>query len=149
MSYDALRKGRVSLPGYGYFITTVTDQRSPLFFDLALARITIREMRKIHNDGHLSSLAWVLMPDHLHWLIQLGDTENLSQVVGRFKANSARALNRARGCNYAVWQRGYYDRALRPNESELETARYIVANPLRAKLVEDIGQYPHWDAIWV
>ncbi|PJA25166.1 MAG: IS200/IS605 family transposase, partial [Alphaproteobacteria bacterium CG_4_10_14_0_2_um_filter_63_37] len=28
-------------------------------------------------------------------------------------------------------------------------ARYLVANPLRKGLVEEIGQYPHWDAIWV
>ncbi|PJA25997.1 MAG: IS200/IS605 family transposase, partial [Alphaproteobacteria bacterium CG_4_10_14_0_2_um_filter_63_37] len=27
--------------------------------------------------------------------------------------------------------------------------RYLVANPLRKGLVEEIGQYPHWDAIWV
>ncbi|MGB4488330.1 MAG: transposase, partial [Pseudomonas veronii] len=25
----------------------------------------------------------------------------------------------------------------------------IVANPLRAGLVEHIGQYPLWDAIWL
>jgi hypothetical protein len=28
-------------------------------------------------------------------------------------------------------------------------ARYIVANPLRAGLVEGIGNYPHWDCIWM
>ena len=28
-------------------------------------------------------------------------------------------------------------------------ARYIVANPLRAGLVWDIGSYPHWDCIWM
>ena len=28
-------------------------------------------------------------------------------------------------------------------------ARYIIANPLRAGLVEHIGQYPLWDAIWL
>ncbi|TMO68447.1 transposase, partial [Pseudoalteromonas aurantia] len=31
------------------------------------------------------------------------------------------------------------------NEAELlHNARYIVANPLRAKLVQKIGQYPYW-----
>ena len=28
-------------------------------------------------------------------------------------------------------------------------SRYIVANPLRAGLVENIGEYSHWDAIWL
>ncbi|MES9878966.1 MAG: transposase, partial [Candidatus Sedimenticola sp. 1PA] len=30
-----------------------------------------------------------------------------------------------------------------------ELARYIVANPLRGGLVESIGDYPHWDAMWL
>ena len=28
-------------------------------------------------------------------------------------------------------------------------ARYIVANPLRAELAQEIGEYPHWDSIWL
>jgi len=28
-------------------------------------------------------------------------------------------------------------------------ARYIVANPIRAGLVDNIGQYPYWDAVWL
>jgi hypothetical protein len=28
-------------------------------------------------------------------------------------------------------------------------ARYIVANPLRAGLVEHLGDYPLWDAVWL
>jgi hypothetical protein len=28
-------------------------------------------------------------------------------------------------------------------------ARYVVANPLRAGLVQKLGDYPLWDAIWV
>jgi hypothetical protein len=28
-------------------------------------------------------------------------------------------------------------------------ARYIVGNPLQAGLVDRIGDYPHWDAVWL
>ncbi|NJC47919.1 UNVERIFIED_ORG: hypothetical protein GGR78_001170 [Xanthomonas campestris] len=28
-------------------------------------------------------------------------------------------------------------------------ARYLIANPLRAELVERVGDYPFWDAIWL
>jgi len=48
-----------------------------------------------------------------------------------------------------LWQKGYFDRALRREEDLKAMARYIVANPLRAGLVEHIGQYPLWDAIWL
>lgn len=48
-----------------------------------------------------------------------------------------------------VWQRGFHDRALRQEEDLIATARYVVANPLRAGLVDRIGDYPWWDAVWL
>ncbi len=49
----------------------------------------------------------------------------------------------------SLWQKGFYDHALRENENVQGIARYIVANPLRAGLVEQVGDYPLWDAVWV
>ncbi|MNN82247.1 hypothetical protein D3C81_1991650 [compost metagenome] len=49
----------------------------------------------------------------------------------------------------SLWQQGYHDRALRRDEDLVKLARYVVANPLRAGLVEKLGDYPLWDAIWV
>ncbi|WP_442962720.1 REP-associated tyrosine transposase [Pseudomonas sp. AM4(2022)] len=100
------------------------------------------------DDGEATSLAWVVMPDHFHWLVELhnGDLSRLMRIT---KSRSAHAINKARSCHGALWQKGYFDRALR-REDDLKTmARYIVANPLRAGLVEHIGQYPLWDAIWL
>ena len=42
-----------------------------------------------------------------------------------------------------------YDRAARKHDDIRRIARYIVANPLRAGLVQNIGDYPHWDCIWM
>ncbi|MFP5469392.1 MAG: hypothetical protein ACLGGZ_06590, partial [Alphaproteobacteria bacterium] len=66
-----LRIGRVSEIGRGYLITTVTQGHLPLFADLRLARLAIRELRACDEAGLCSTLAFVLMPDHLHWLLQL------------------------------------------------------------------------------
>lgn len=41
-----------------------------------------------------------------------------------------------------LWQRGYYEHVLRSEESALQKARYILANPVRASLVEWPTQYP-------
>ena len=48
-----------------------------------------------------------------------------------------------------ISQAGYYDHALRQEEDMQKIARYIVANPIRAGLVNKVGDYPHWDAIWL
>jgi len=93
-------------------------------------------------------MAWVVMPDHVHWLLEL-KSATLSTLMQRFKCQSSNALRKAGIKRGPVWQAGYYDRALRRDEDVLIAARYIVANPLRAGLVRRIGDYPHWDAVWL
>jgi len=149
MSYDSLRRGRHSLHHQVYCITTVTRGRHPLFTDITAARLLVRELRHLHEPGDVISLAWVVMPDHLHWLIQLNDRWSLSTVVKTLKAHSARAINRHLCQHGSLWQRAYYDRAARKDADVRQIARYIVANPLRAGLVRNIDDYPHWDCSWM
>ncbi len=90
------------------------------------------------------------MPDHLHWLLQLRENGELSQVVQLVKSVSAHAINRQVKLPLPrVWQPGFHDHALRKEEDVRAVARYVVANPLRAGLVQRIGDYPHWNAIWL
>lgn len=93
MAYDNLRKGRYSETGRLYNITTVTHQREPLFHDLRCARIVIAEMRHLADEGLIDSQAWVLMPDHLHWLFALRQEITLGKAMNLFKGRSSRAVN--------------------------------------------------------
>ena len=85
------------------------------------------------------------MPNHFHGLIQLGEGGSLASVIGRFKGRSAHDLNTQQGMTGKVWQKSFFDRALRKEEDIRKAARYLVANLLRANLVDNIGDYPHWD----
>ena len=138
-----LRKGRLSLPGQVYHITTVTLDRAPVFLELYPARLLIHALREAQARDAATTLAFVVMPDHMHWLMQLGADALLAKVVGAVKAVTAHRIGRR------VWQDGFHDHALRQEEDLAEVARYIVANPLRAELVERVGDYPHWDAVWL
>jgi len=150
MPYDDLRKGRFSEPGRAYFVTTVlADRRKRHFADLTCARLLIGEMRDLHESGAVDSLAWVLMPDHMHWLFQLGACSSLSAVIKQLKASSARRINRHLKRRGDLWQKAFYDHAIRQDEDLRQVARYIVGNPLRAGLVDNIADYPHWDAAWL
>ncbi len=149
MSYDALRIGRFSLCHQAYCITTIIRNRYPIFTDITPTRLLVRELRRLHEHGDVISLAWVAMPDHLHWLIQLNERWPLPRVVKTLKARSALTINRHLCQHGSLWQKAYYDRAVRKDEDIRTIARYIVANPLRAGLVSNIGDYPHWDCIWM
>jgi len=89
------------------------------------------------------------MPDHLHWLVQLKALGSLARSVNNVKAHSAWRINSRYGRKGRVWKKGFYDRAMRRDEDVVATARYIIANPVRAGIVARVGDYPFWDAIWV
>jgi REP element-mobilizing transposase RayT len=129
-------------------LTTVTHRRKPLFHDLRFARLVIQNLRYAEEQHHCRSLTWVVMPDHVHWLIELKEV-TLGTLMQRFKCQSSNALHKAGAKGKPVWQAGYYDRALRRDEDVFKVARYIVANPVRAGLVSSVGAYPHWDAAWL
>ena len=144
-----LRKGRVSITGQIYLVTCVTMQRKKIFSDLSAGRIVVREMAQSERFGSSETLAFVIMPDHFHWMMTVGSLHALSKIVSGVKSHSARMVNRRLYRHGAVWQRGFHDHALRSDEDILRVARYIVANPLRAGLVTRIGDYPLWDTIWL
>jgi putative transposase len=144
----ALRRGRVSLGQQVYLVTTCTHERMPLLHSWPTARAVVHEMRHLHEAAWVASLAFVIMPDHLHWLFRL-EAASLERVMACLKGRSARTINAHLQRHGPVWQRGYHDRALRHDEAMRPIARYLVANPLRAGLVNDIGEYPYWDAAWL
>lgn len=147
--HSALRRGRVSTDGGVYLVTFATFQRAPLFgtFDLAAPACRAMTDPSLWQSSRL--LAWVLMPDHWHGVLQLHDGERLPDLVRRLKCNSARAVRGCAGASLRVWARAYHDRAIRCSESAMAAARYVLDNPVRAGLVASRGRYPYWDAVWV
>lgn len=111
--------------------------------------MVVNAMSREFHTHRVQTLAYVLMPDHLHWLVQLPPGRRLATCVNNVKSLSARAINSAMGRRGPVWQKGFHDHALRSDEDVRSVARYIVANPLRAGIVDDVRRYPLWDAIWV
>lgn len=143
-----LRLGRCSEAGRPYLLTTATYRREPLLGDIYLGRLLVTELRAADAEGWVTSLAWVVMPDHLHWLVELRD-RSLDSLMRRIKSNSSRHINQHLERRGRVWQPGFHDRAIRREEDLQSVARYIVGNPLRAGLVEHIGAYSLWDACWL
>jgi REP element-mobilizing transposase RayT len=142
-----LRLGRRSLENQVYLITTSTEKRRPHFENLGHGRIVVRAMMR--EAQFAETLAFVVMPDHVHWLLRLRGLRWLSRCVNTFKSYSARRFNAVTGQRRKVWQKGFHDHAVRTDECLENVARYVVLNPVRAGLVKSVRDYPLWDAIWV
>ena len=145
-----LRKGRQSLSGQIYLVTTVTKDRQPFFANLLHGRIVVSALRYPVERGSAISYAFVIMPDHLHWLVELCGSTDLSRLVGSVKSYSSQRINQVTGRGPgSIWQRGFHDHALRSDEDLKTSARYIVYNPVRAGIVGSVREYSLWDAVWL
>ncbi len=147
MASPRLRYGRYSSTGNVYLLTTTTLGREPFFADAANVAVLVDALRFVERAGISHSLAWVVMPDHLHWLMEL-QTGTLAECMSLLKSRSSRLLNQQLGRRGALWQHGYHDHAVRTDESLHEKARYIMAKPVRAGLACGVGEYPYAWCRW-
>ena len=147
--YSALRAGRASIPGQAYILTWVTRHRRPALRSMTAARTVVRCMMESDRKKWSETFAYVVMPDHVHWCIRLGVERDLADIVCAVKHFSTRRLRQLGLVAGRFWQAGYHDRALRSGDDLVAVSRYVVRNPLRAGLASEIGDYPHWDAVWM
>ena len=93
------------------------------------------------EERNFDVLAWVFMPDHVHWLLQ-GNQEDadLKAAMTVVRQRTAIAFKRAFGT--ALWQRDCHERVLRRGEDAVAVSNYILNNPVRAGLVDEAADYP-------
>jgi len=121
-----------------FFVTLCVRDRRRAFDDAGTARRAQDIILKYRAAGWYYLLCYCIMPDHIHLLIRLRSSQrSLSRVVVSLK-------NKIRYATHGLveWQYGYHDHVLRPYESVRLFVRYILANPVRAALVRDTGDYP-------
>lgn len=108
---------------------------SCLLSDSACAAIV--EDALLHfSEIRYRTIAWVVMPNHVHALIEPLPEHHLADIVHSWKSFTANRINRLVGRRGPLWQREYWDRYIRDMEHLQSTIAYIYANPVAARLVD-------------
>jgi len=135
-----------------YFITIGTRNRRVL--SPASRTVVLNALRHFHGQRY-ELFAAVVMPDHVHFLIQpwiketneQGDNVfwSLGELMHSIKSYSAKEINKIEGTSGEVWEQERYDRYVRGDADLEEKFLYIVNNPRGESLVGPDESYP-W--IW-
>jgi len=100
----------------------------------------------LHFDGQLYRLlAWVVMPNHVHLLVEIWQTP-LSELVKDWKGYTARRINRTVGRRGTLWQADYWDRYIRDEDHYRKVLHYIEWNPVMARLAKSPEGWPFGSA---
>lgn len=143
-----------------YFVTICTNNRESFFENESIKEIAEKYWKEIPNNFKNIELdEYIIMPNHLHGIIVIKNVGAvheppnnraihelplqskqqykifLPQIIGWFKMNSAKSINKIlKREGQPFWQRNYYEHIVR-NETELNKIReYIINNPLKWEL---------------
>jgi len=135
------RMDRISYTGRSTFMVTVTTRkRLNAFSDFDFGRLAIGALIDCAAREQFALPAYCLMPDHAHF-VATGRTaqSDLKRLVNRWKQSTGFDWKKRGGG--ALWQPGYWDRLARFDEPVDDMIRYVIENPVRAKLVNDPTLY--------
>ena len=148
-----------------YFITICTQDRRPVLSKISvgtplpgcpqepvkllwhgeIADKCIRQMNSFYD--YLSVDKYVIMPDHIHFLVSIHGqsghsgrgvpTKNAERTseIARFVGTFKRFCNKEYGQN--IWQSRYYDHVIRNQQDYDETWMYIENNPTKWMMIHE------------
>jgi putative transposase len=129
-----------SVPGLVWHVSAPTLERRPVFQDAEFAGAVIQSLQFQCDRTDTDLLVYCLMPDHLHAVAAIGDTDLITVLHG-FKSYTT-TLWRKRSGHSRLWQESFHDHGVRRSERMDELVKYIVENPQKAGLVSDWLDYP-------
>ena len=142
--HQQLRKGRTSIPNAYYIITTATDKRKPVLADDKIAQIIFDAFGWLEENERIRWECIMIMPDHIHSVIQLKGEWTLEQIAHTVKLYTARQINAYLNRKGRFWQDGYHDMGIRVDTALHETIKYCYENPVRKGIVKAAKDYPYW-----
>jgi len=128
-------------PNHVYFLTICTRHLSEPFCNTELADEVVGSLHFMRKDKRISLYCYCLMPDHLHMVISPSHSSgSVSDIIQRFKSFTTK-LGWKYGIKGKLWQKSFYDHVARNEEDLNKICEYILANPVRKKLVEKPGDW--------
>jgi REP element-mobilizing transposase RayT len=103
----------------------------------------------LHYDvSHYRLVAWVIMPNHVHIVVEIVPDHPLPAIVRDWKSFTAYQINRLLQSRGKLWSRDYFDRYMRDEAHLQQAISYAEYNPVKAGLVEVPEEWPWGSACW-
>lgn len=92
-------------------------------------------------------LAWVVMPNHVHVLLEMKPDWPLDKIVQSWKTWSAKRANEVLQRSGTFWCRDFHDRYIRDDTHFSNARKYIERNPVKAGLCREAKDW-RWSSAW-
>ena len=126
---------RIEYPGAVYHVTSRGNEKKPVFKDDHDREGFLNVLRQVNKRYHWICHAFCLMTNHYHLLIETPDG-NLSIGMRQLNGVYTQLFNKWHGRTGHLFQGRYKAILIQKDSHLLEVCRYVVLNPVRAKMAE-------------
>lgn len=130
---------RYYFPDQIVFLTQIVEGRKPVFADADMVILLRETLHNAKQHHPFTMLAYVILPDHFHLLIQPTGDENFSKIMSSLKFNFTLKYKQKLNIDVLTkfWQKRFWDHVIR-DEIDLENhVHYIHFNPIKHGYVND------------
>jgi REP element-mobilizing transposase RayT len=96
----------------------------------------VEETLLVFDGRRYRLIAWCVMPNHVHAVIETWEGWSLGDIVHSWKSFTAHEANQILERSGDFWFREYFDRFIREDRHFLNAVNYIENNPVKAGLVQ-------------
>jgi putative transposase len=124
-----------------YSLTFCTDWRRKHFENATAVELVLSEFLRVARKEGFSILAYCFMPDHVHIIVEgiRADSDGKKFIS---TAKQCAAHQYADKFKQRLWQPFGYEHVMRDDEDVPAKIRYVLENPVRARLAKTVLEYP-------
>ena len=106
---------------------------------------------KFWENKKLRNHAFCIMPNHVHWVLELLEKDNegnpvyLQDIMYSVKRFSANEINKLENKSGAMWQKESFDTTIRDEKHLCNVVEYTLNNPVNAGFIDD---WRKWKGCW-
>ncbi len=126
---------RVHYEGAVYHVTSRGNERKNIVRSDKDRELFLQVLAQMLEDHHVVCHAWVLMDNHYHLLLETPEA-NLSKAIRHFNGVYTQKFNRRNSRVGHLFQGRYKALLVEKGTHLLELCRYVVLNPVRARMVK-------------
>lgn len=136
------RIARIVGEGYPHHIIQRGNNKEPIFFDDKDRAKYLYLLEKYSGECRCSIFSYCLMNNHVH-ILSVPDTElALSKMMQKLSLTYTQFINQRYNRTGRLWECRYYSALVDEERYLMAVVRYIEQNPVRAKIVSKVIEYP-------